>query len=250
MDTKNENEIDLLDLFFFLKKRWLMIALFFVIGAVAGLLYTQLFVDTVYTANTRMYVLNRSSESNVVYSDFQISNQLMEDYKVLITGENVTKKVISTLGLDMSNRQLAEKITVSAKDNTRVLQISVTDTDPERAKDIANCVREISGEQIRQIMDVDAVNLVYEAEVPQSPSGPNIMKNTALAAFVGLIAIIGVLVVIYLLDDTIRTEEDVERYLGLSTLGVIPISPEFERSIPGSSNSRKSARKKSFSVKK
>ena len=80
--------------------------------------------------------------------------------------------------------------------------------------------------QIKEIMGVDAVNLVYAAETPQGKSGPSVTKNTLIAALVGLVAAVGVLVVIYLLDDTIRTEDDVERYLGLSVLGVIPISSE------------------------
>ena len=80
--------------------------------------------------------------------------------------------------------------------------------------------------QIKQIMDVDAVQTVYEAEVPQEPSGPNTMKNTALAGILGLVIAVGIYVVIFIMDDTIRTEEDVTRYLGLGTLGVIPVSTE------------------------
>ena len=80
--------------------------------------------------------------------------------------------------------------------------------------------------QIKEIMDVDAVNVVYAAEVPSGPSSPSVMKNTMIAAILGLVAVVGVYVVIFLLDDTIRTEEDVERYLGLSTVGVIPLSNE------------------------
>lgn len=252
MDNQTEDEIDLLDLLLYLKKKVWIIALSFVICAVAGFLFTRIFVDTQYTGSTRMYVLNRSSETNVAYSDFQVSNQLMEDYKVLITGENVTKEVIQKLGLDMTAAQLAKIISVSAMDNTRVLQISVTDTDPWRAADIANCVREVAGEQIQRIMDVDAVNLVYAADVPQSPSGPNTKKNTALAALVGLVLAVGILVVIYLMDDTLRTEEDVERYLGLSTLGVIPLSAEFEkvaRNAPHQTGAGKNAGKSSVGTK-
>lgn len=253
MDNRTEDEIDLLDLLLYLKKKLWIIILSFLVCAAAGFAFTYFFIDTEYTATTRMYVLNRSSESNVAYSDFQVSNQLMEDYKVLITGENVTKEVIRQLGLDMSASQLSKKISVTAKDNTRVLQINVTDTDPQRAAEIANCVREISGEQIQQIMDVDAVNLVYAADVPQSPSGPNVMKNTILAALVGLVAAVGIFVVIYLIDDTIRTEEDVERYLGLSTLGVIPMSPEFEkmtRSTTRQPGAGKNARQQPAAAKK
>ena len=221
-----EYAINLLDLFYYLKKRVLVIVAAVLVCAVAGFFVTQLFMDPQYTASTRMYVLNRSNESNVVSSDFQVSTYVLNDYKVLITGQNVTKEVIKRLDLDMKPAELAERIVVTAPDNTRVLQISITDTDPEVAADIANTVRAVAAQQIQTIMDVDAVKLVYEADVPQSPSGPNVRRNTVIAAALGLVAAVGVFAVMFVLDDTIRTEEDVERYLGLSTMGVIPMSEE------------------------
>lgn len=242
MEKQNEMEIDLIDLFYYLKKKiWIIVATF--VGCMlAGMIYTAAFVDVEYTASTRMYVLNRSSENSVSSSDFSVSNYMINDYEVLITGQNVTKEVIEQLSLNMTASQLTKMISVEAIDSTRVLQIGVVDTDPQRAADIANCVREVASIQIKQIMDVDAVNLVYEAEVPQQKSGPNLTRNTVLAAALGLIGSIGVLVIIYLLDDTIRTEEDVERYLGLSVLGVIPISDDMA-SLAGQSG--KSSQRKS-----
>lgn len=228
MEHQNEElEIDLLELFLYLKKRILIICAVVIACAAFGFLFTKLFIPYKYTASTRIYVLNRQNESNVVSSDYTISNYMINDYTVLITGRNVTKEVVSQLDLDMSYSDLSGKIEVSSPDNTRILQISVTDTDPQRAASIVNCVREVAMRQIKDIMNVDAVNLVYEAEVPTSPSGPSVKKNTLLAAIMGFVAVIGVFVVIFLLDDTIRTEEDVEKYLGLGTLGVIPASEDF-----------------------
>lgn len=226
MENQNELEIDLLELFYYLKKKIVIILAAFVACAMVGFIFSQLFITPKYTASTRVYVLNRSNETSVVSSDFALSNYMISDYQVLITGQNVTKEVVSRLGLDMTYQELAEKISVTAPDNTRVLQISVTDTNAQRAASIANTVREVAGSQIKEIMDVDAVNLVYAAEVPEEQSSPNVMKNTVLAAALGLIAAVGILAVIFIMDDTIRTEEDVERYLELSTLGVIPMSSE------------------------
>ena len=244
MEKQNEIEIDLIDLFYYLKKKIWIIVTAFVVCALISMIYTVAFVDAVYTASTRMYVLNRTSDNYVSSSDFSSSNYLISDYEVLITGQNVTKEVIQELGLNMTPSQLAGMISVESIDNTRVLQIRVVDTDPQRAASIANCVREIASVQIKRIMAVDAVNLIYEAEVPQAKSGPNLTKNTCLAAALGLIGSVGVLVVIYLLDDTIRTEEDVERYLGLSVLGVIPISQEMADMSHGSGLSAPKARMK------
>lgn len=227
MEKENEVEIDLLALFRYLKKKmWIVIAAF-VVCTLAGFLVTKLFLSPKYTASTRAYVLNRSSETNVVYSDLQLSSQLLNDYQVLISGQNVTKEVIHQLGLDITPEKLAKKISVTAPNDTRVLQISVTDTDPQRAADIANAVREIASSQIKQIMDVNAVNVIYEADIPERPSSPNLKLNVAVSAMLGIAASVGVLTVIFVFDDTIRTEEDVEYYLGLSTLGVIPASGDF-----------------------
>lgn len=229
MENQNEIEIDLLDLFHYLmKKVWIIVAVCILFGAV-GAVFTMKVMDEEYTAETRMYILNQSLSSSLgslSYSDFQISDKMMQDYLVLIQGRNVTQEVIDILGLDMTREHLSSLVTVQALESSRVLQIKVTDTDPQRAADIANCIREVAGRQIKSIMDVDAVNLVYEAEVPTAKSGPSVTKNTILAAMVGFILCFGVFVVIYLLDDTIRTEEDVSRHMGLNVLGVIPVSNE------------------------
>lgn len=223
---ENRNELDLLELFGYLKKKIAILLAVCLLGAAIGLAGTKLFVLPKYTASTRVYVLNRSVEGAVVSSDFSLSNYMVTDYQVLITGRNVTAEVAKNLNLDMTNKELAEMIEVTAPDNTRVLQISVTDTDARRAADIANQVRDVATEQIKRIMAVDAVNLVYAAEIPEEPSSPSVVKNTVIAAVVALMLASGVYVTVFLLDDTLRTEEAVLQYLGLSTIGVIPLSDE------------------------
>lgn len=215
-------EIDLFDLLYWLKKKTRLLLVACVLSALAGALFTLIFMDVEYTASTRIYVLNHSSDAIVLASDYSVANYLVSDYAVLISGENVTNEVIQQLGLHMTTSQLRKKISVSAIDSTRILQIEVVDTDPKRAADIANCIREISSRQIKEIMDVDAVNLVYEAQVPQKRSGPSVMKNSFWAMFFGCMLTLGGLLITYAADDSLRTEEDVERYLGLTVLGVIP----------------------------
>ncbi len=225
-NTNEQAELHLLEFLFFLKKKLAVILAFFLIFGILGFVGTRLFIPTTYTTDTRMYVLSRANENSMVTTDFQIANYVINDYKALITGQNVTKEVISRLGLNMSPNKLSAKIAVTSPANTRVLQISITDEDPRLAAEIANTVREVAATQIEQIMDVSAVRTVYEAEVPRVPSGPNVQRNILRAAFAGLVIILGVYIVIFFIDDSIRTEEDVSRYLGLGTLGVIPMSAE------------------------
>ena len=246
MEKRNEEmEIDLLELFYYLKKRILIIVAALLVFAVVGFLGTKIFITPQYTTNTRMYVLNRSNENNVVTSDFQIATYVMNDYKALITGQNVTKKVIDTLDLDMKPAELSKLIQVTSPENTRVLQINITHTDPKKAADIANTVREVASQQIKEIMDVNAVKTVYEAEVPKTPSGPSATRNALIAGILGLVLAVGIYTVIFVVDDTIRTEEDVTKYLGLGTLGVIPVSMEMGAMAAnrGSSGGKKPASK-------
>lgn len=242
METQNKQyEIDLLDLLYYLKKKiWIIVAVFILCAAI-GSVYTMFFVDTTYTATTRMYVLNRSSDSYISSSDYSVSSYMINDCEVLLTGQNMTDAVIEKLNLDMSTSELRSMISVEAVDNTRVLQINVVDTNPYRAADIANCIQQVASEQLKSILNVEAVNLVFEAKVPQQKSAPNLTLNTALAAFLGLFLCVGVLVVAYMLDDTIRSEDDVERYLGLSVLGVIPVSNELSYSRRSPAGSKKTA---------
>lgn len=226
MDNQSEIELDLGELcWFLLKNVWIIVASILVCGGISFLICNFLIAPE-YEASTRIYVLNRSSGTGVSYADYQVSNQIVEDYKVLITGQNVTKEVIRQLELDMTADELERKIIVTAPENTRVLQIAIRDTDPQQAMDIANCVRQIASTQIQQIMDVDSVNLVYEAELPENPAAPDVLGISMLSAAMGLLTSVGILAAVHIVDDTIRTEEDVERYLGISVMGAIPMSAE------------------------
>lgn len=245
---REEMEIDLIELFFYLKKRIIMILAVCVACVVLGFVGTKLFISPEYTANTRMYVLNRTNETGVVSADFTISNNILNDYKVLITGQNVTKEVIKQLELDIKPEELSEMIKVTSPDDTRVLQIAITDNSAQKAADIANCVREMASKQIKEIMDVDAVKTVYEADVPQEPSGPHAVRNAVLVGALGFALVVGVLVVVFIMDDTIRTDEDVARYLGLGTLGVIPASKELETASNMGAVQKKKKKKKRIIV--
>lgn len=221
-------EIDLMGLLNYLKKRLVIIMAVMLVFAIAGLVYSAMYTTPKYIAETRLYVLNRSSTIGVQGSDYQVSTYMLKDYQILITGKNVTKEVIKQLNLNMSPEGLAGKISVTAPDDTRVLQINVTDTDPQLAADIANKVCEVAIQELKRITDADAVHQVYEADVPARAIGTSAKKTVMLAMFLGLLASVAVFTVMFILDDSIRTEEDVERYLGLSVVGVIPACKEID----------------------
>ena len=217
-------EIDLMGLLKYWKKRILIVLAAVLVFAAFGLMYSATCVTPQYVAETRLYVLNRSSTIGVQGSDYQVSTYMLQDYQILITGKNVTKEVVKQLNLSISPDALRSKISVSAPEETRVLQIKVSDTDPVMAANIANKVCEVAMQELKRLTDADAVHQVYEAEVPLRSVNPGVERIVMIAALCGLGLSLGIMAIMFILDDSIRTEEDVERYLGLSVLGAIPDS--------------------------
>lgn len=226
-----DEEINVLELLIVLKKKLIWIILAGIIcGGITAVFFIY-FVPLEYTANTRAYILNQALEYQAMSDkdnlekeifDLNSSSQLAWDYEALTTGENVTRAIREKLDLDCSDKELAEKITVEVLDNTRIIQINAKDSDPERAALIANSVRDIVADQILQIMNADAVNVVYEAIPPELPSGPKTARNVVIGFLIGLILMSIIQAIRYFLDDTMKTEEDVEKYLQLDTIGTIP----------------------------
>ena len=196
-----EIEIDLREVLAELWSHALIIVLAAAVVGIAVFLFTSLLVTPQYTSETRVFILN-----------------ILQ----LVTCRPVLENVITDLGLDMTTRQLESEISVSNPSDTRFIVIRVEDMDPYQAQEIADAVRIAAAEQITEIMDIEAVNTVEEASMPTSKSSPSTMRDTMLGFIVGaLIAMIGI-VLNYMFNDTIKTSEDIEKYLNLSVLGVIP----------------------------
>ncbi len=131
--------------------------------------------------------------------------------------------VIEECNLPESYNTLAGMVSVSNTTDTRIVGISVKDADPKRAQYIANAIREVAAVKLQQIMNLEAVNLVEEANLPTSPVEPNKKRYTLIGFLIGAVAVTAVLILRYYLDDSIRTSDDVEKYLGMTTLATIPL---------------------------
>ena len=106
------------------------------------------------------------------------------------------------------------------------MAITVRDEDPLMAMQIANCIREVASEHIESVMDIDAINVAETANVPMEKSGPSVIRWGIIAGFLGAVVVAFFVILGYLLDDTIKSNDDVERYLGLSTLALVPLTLE------------------------
>lgn len=234
MENRNEIEFDLMQMVRFLLKKLWIILIVTVIFAVVGHVISQTMTVPQYKSHSRIYVYQKpaeNDEASVDYNGIVIASQLANDCEVLITGINVTQEVVDQLGLSVSPSYISDRITVSSEKNTRIIQIEYTDTDPQRAAAILNTILEVATVQIKTIVNADVVSIVYEAQVPAAPMATTVDRDTILAAAIGALLSIGVLVIVFLMDDTIRNEDDVDRYLGLSTLSAVPICPNLDPTI-------------------
>ena len=224
MNTNDNASIEI-DVLYLLRKLWIKKFFIVFVGLLVGtiaLLGSVFFIKPKYTSTTRIYVVSRSSDTSLTNQDLQAGSYLVNDYKEVITSSEVLSSVIDQEKLSMSAGQLSGEIAVNVPTDTRVISISVTDTDAQRACDIANTVREVAAEKIKAVTKVDDVTTLESATKPSHPSSPNVKKNAAIGALAGVfLAVVGILVA-EVLDDRVRRPEDVEEVLGMTLLGVVP----------------------------
>ena len=230
-NSNDEIEIDLREVFILLISRMWLIVLIGMLTAVIGFALSAFLIAPTYESTSKIYILNKQQENTVTYSDVQLGTQLTKDYAELITSRLVLEKVIEELQLEdvyegMDYKEMLEKVEVTTPTDTRILSITVTDTDPVMAMNIANSVREAAAVHIKNVMDIEAVNVVETANLPMEKAGPSITKWTLIGGCLGAFLVIAVLLVIFFLDDTIKNSDDVEKYLGLSTLALIPLDTQ------------------------
>lgn len=224
MNTNDNASIEI-DVLYLLRKLWSKKFFIVFVGLLVGtiaLLGSVFFIKPKYTSTTRIYVVSRSSDTTLTNQDLQAGSYLVNDYKEVITSSEVLSSVIDQEKLSMSAGALSGEITVTIPTDTRVISISVTDTDAQRACDIANTVREVAAEKIKAVTKVDDVTTLESATKPSHPSSPNVKKNAVIGVLAGaFLAIVGILVA-EVLDDRVRRPEDIEETLGMTLLGVVP----------------------------
>ena len=220
-------EINLGELFAVLLGRAFLIISAGVFFGLAGLFISKFVLHPVFDSTTKIYILNKEENQTVTYSDVQISTQLTQDYAELIKSRYVIEEVIQRLNLvDVDYNDLSDVLKVDTPSDTRIVSITARDEDPLMAMKIANCIREVASEHIESVMDIDAINVAETANVPVQKSGPSVARWTVIAGFLGAMIVAFFVILEYLLDDTIKSNDDVERYLGLSTLALVPLTVE------------------------
>ena len=176
-------------------------------------------IDPVYTAKTTMYVLNRQNENQVNISDLNTGAMLIADYKELATSNRVMGAVMNETGLDVRR---SFDVNVASASNTRLVEISVTGKNAEESAKVANSIAANLSDAILDVMRVENISVVDPATAPLSPSAPNKTRNVAIAGFLAFALTVMVILLIEMLDTTIKTDEDVQEILKLPVLAKIP----------------------------
>lgn len=238
----DEIEIDLREVFHVLwRKLWALI-LFLVVGACVAGAATMLMTPQ-YQATSTLYMFSKETDLSSLTS-LQIGSQLTADYEKLATSRPVVEKVIQQLGLDMPYEEFVSMIEIANPTDTHMLTVTVTSTDPQEAAKISNALSEALSDRVEEVIDTDRPNQVEEAVVPEKPSSPSLKKNVVIGAVIGFVLAAAVILVQYFLDDTIQTEEDVTKYLGLNTLASVPAERGSQKKQKKQQKQRKNAAQK------
>lgn len=218
-----EETISLKELMQTLRKRLALIIIITITAALVSGIVSYYYLTPTYQAST-LLLINQSKDGDTTLNEIQTDLQLINTYSVVITSSKNLDPVIKKLDLNMTASQLKGKITVQNDKSAQTLIISVQDTNANLAAKIANKVAEVFAEE--KIMNIDNVKILDRADVPTSPINPNPKLNVAIALVVGLMASVGLAFLLEYLDNTIKTEQDIENILGIPVLGVIAVMGE------------------------
>ncbi|MBR3171023.1 MAG: capsular biosynthesis protein [Lachnospiraceae bacterium] len=215
-------EIDLVELFYAIASRWTIILLTTVVLATLGYCYGRFVVTPIYSSNSALYVLSKST-SITSMADIQVGANLTNDYMVVIKGRPVLEQVIENLGLEMNYDTLKNKVSVTNESNTRILNISVKDHDIKLAKVIADEIANVSSSFISEKMDQDPPTILQYGYTDTKRVNRSPNSYALIGALAGLVISVGIAVLLYLLNDKIMTPEDLEKRTGLNTLATLPM---------------------------
>lgn len=221
-NTNTVNKIDMVELFYRLveKIKWIIAAA--VIGALLAYVYTVCAITPMYTTTSKLYVVN-ANDSAINISDLQLGSYLTSDYKEVFKIWHVHEMVIDKLGLPYNYDQLSSMLTITNPDDSRILCITISAPDPDEAKSIADTYAQVAREFIAKAMDSEEPNVIEEALRPTLPSSPSKSKNVLQGFWLGIFLSCCVIAVKFVMDDRIRNDEEISRYLDLTTLGMLPM---------------------------
>lgn len=223
----DEIEIDIKELCYEVLGHWKVIVLSTIIVGLIAFVISRYMITPQYESTSRLFVLSKST-SITSLADIQTGSSLTNDYMVVVKGRTVLEQVIHNLSLDETYEELSEKITLNNPSDSRILEISVKDPDPERARQITDEMARVASAFIAEKMDQDAPTTIQNGYADGVAVSPNVGKNTVIGAALGLLLALTIVVIAYIMNDTITTTDDIEQKLNIHVLGALPLEEKTE----------------------
>ncbi|MBQ5561179.1 MAG: protein-tyrosine kinase [Lachnospiraceae bacterium] len=217
-----EVEIDLLELLLHLKEKCIWIILAFALFATLAGVGTKAFITPMYESTTKLYV-SGSNSLKASLTDLQMGSQITADYEEIIRGREIAERIIVKLKLPYDYEELVDMIETSNPSGTHVLEIVITNENPKLAQKIADAYAEEVCTNITEAMGAPEPCVYERANLADEPCSPSLIKNTALGGIAGAVIIGFILTLMFILNDKIKNADQIEKYLQLNTLGVIPV---------------------------
>lgn len=215
-------EVDFFELLGEFRHRiWLILCVCALFGAAAGA-FSKFVLTPEFKSTAMVYIFSKETTLTSL-ADLQFGSQLTKDYKIIVTSRRVLNQVIHDMGLDLTYEDLLKKVSINNPPDTRILSISAVDPDPTTAKLIADKVAAVSSDYIGDIMEMLPPKIIETGEVPTVKYGPGNLKNALAGCLFGGVLICAIMTVRLVMNDTIRTEEDVAKYLEISVLASVPL---------------------------
>lgn len=223
MDNEENEVIDLTEILSAVRQHLLKLIFVTLAAALVGFAASKFLMTPKYDSSALMIVNTRQDvNANVTSDQINSATKLVSTYSIIIKSDTVLQQVIDNLGLNLTYAQLNKRVTVAAVDDTQVMKITVQSDSPEWARQVCEQIITVAPDVIKEAVEAGSVKVISNPSLATEPVSPNIKKNTMLAAAVGFVLVIGIIVLQVLLDNKINTEEDVTKYLDMTVLGVIP----------------------------
>lgn len=223
MDTVENNEeieIDLKELLLTLKAKWKFIALTtIIVGIVAGA-FTIGFIDKKYSSTSRIYLKPKVTEGMVDYSTVNSNDKMVNNYVEIMKGDTILSAVAGNVGVE--NSVVKEALSVGAETNTQIIKVTATTTDAGLSQAIVQNTIDVFYREMQTTLQIDNIAILDEAKINETPVSPSLTKNIAIGVLLGLVGSCGVVFVQFMLDTRIKNKDQVEQYLGVPALGVVP----------------------------
>lgn len=240
-----EEEIDLREILFLLQQNFLQILIAAIVGGILAWSVSYFLIAPTYKATAKLYVVSASNNSVINLSDLQLGSTLAPDYQELLLTRPVMESTIQNLHLENETvSSLRSKVDIQNPSSTRILNITITSKDPKYSADIANEIAKLAITWIPSVMESNAPRLAESAVPPTTQASPHCIRNAVIAAVAAAVLLYGYYVVAFLMDDTVRTDEDMERYFGITPMADIPLENKEKSSAKSPWHTRLQRRRK------